>query len=236
MTTEAAMRLTTTRWPLMAVILLGVAADVRADLLLNGGFDIPTPGLSPPNYPTSISGPSGGGPSGPASADHCLLFNSRDPTTSTELLNSTDPSGGGFMIHLTTNSNTTDPVNSFFNGLEQGFPAQTGATTASVDVFVLSGPVLLALFANDGATLLVPFILSSTTNQWETLSITVPAVSNPNLLVIFSESTSGLGEFYADNASVTSVASVPEPSTLALATVAGLAGLGCLWRRRRRAA
>src|SRR5262245_43186931 len=191
MTTEAAMRLTTTRWPLMAVILLGVAADVRADLLLNGEFDTPTRGLSAPNYPTSISGPSGGGPSGPASADHWLLFNSRDATTSTELLNSTDPGGGGFMIHLTTQSNTTDPVNSFFNGLQQAFPPQTGDTTASVDVFVLSGPVILALFANDGAALLTPFILTSTTNQWETLSITVPAGSDPNQLVLFSESTSG---------------------------------------------
>ena len=65
----------------------------------NGGFDTPTPGLTPPNYPTSITGVNAFGPS---SAESWNLFNSFDATTSTELLTSTDPAGGGFIIHLTT--------------------------------------------------------------------------------------------------------------------------------------
>ena len=39
------------------------------NLLLNGGFDTPTPGLSPPNYPTSISGMGASGPSSAADSD-----------------------------------------------------------------------------------------------------------------------------------------------------------------------
>ena len=120
------------------------------NLLQNGGFDTPTPGLSPPNYPTSITGANAFGPS---SAEDWTLFNSRDATTSTELLPSTDPLGSGFMIHLTSVTNTSDPTGSFFNGLQQGFATQSGAT-ASVNVFVLSGPVILALYAGDGSTLI----------------------------------------------------------------------------------
>ncbi len=176
-------------------------------VLMNGGFDTPTPGLSPPNYPTSISGPSSAGPS---SAESWTLFNSGDATTSTELLPTTDPHGIDLMIHLTSVSNTPDPTGSFFNGLQQGFPTVSGGT-ASVDVFVLSGPVILALYAGNGSTLLDD-TFSSTTNQWETLAVTAPAGTNPDLVVVYSYSTTGTGEFYADNAGVVATV-VPEPST-----------------------
>jgi hypothetical protein len=39
----------------LALLLLPLQAAL-GDLIQNGGFDTPTPGLSPPNYPTSISG------------------------------------------------------------------------------------------------------------------------------------------------------------------------------------
>jgi hypothetical protein len=182
------------------------------NLLQNGGFDIPTPGLSPPNYPTSITGASTFGAS---SALEWTLFNSRDATTSTELLPSTDPLGSGSMIHLTSVTNTADPNGSFFNGLQQGFTTQSGAT-ASVDVDVLSGPVILALYAGDGSTL-IGDAFSTTLNQWQTLSVPAPIGSDPNLIVIYSYSTTGTGEFYADNAVVTS--SVPEPASGVLALI-----------------
>ncbi len=193
------------------------------NLLQNGGFDTPTPGLSPPNYPTSITGANAFGPS---SAADWTLFNSRDATTSTELLPSTDPLGSGFMMHLTSVTNTSDPVGSFFNGLQQGFSTQSGAT-ASVDVDVLSGPVILALYAGDGSTLIC-FLYISTVDQWQTVSITAPTGSDPNLIVLYSGSTTGSGEFYADNAVVTS--SVPEPASGVLALI-GISATA-LWMRK----
>jgi len=195
-----------------------------ADLLQNGGFDTPTPGLSPPNYPTSISGAD---VSGLSSAEYWTLFNSFDATTSTELLPSTDPLGGGSMIHLTSLTNSSDPDGSFFNGLQQSFATQSGAT-ASVDVFVLSGPVILALYAGDGSTL-ISDTFSSTTDQWQTLTVTAPTGSDPNLFILYSYSTTGAGEFYADSASV---AAVPEPSTGLLALIG--AAVATLWVRTAR--
>ena len=134
-------------------------------LIQNGGFDTPTPGLTPPNYPTSISGAGVGGPS---SAEFWTLFNNFSTTTSTELLPSTDPNGSGFMIHLT--STPTSGSFSFFNGLQQAFPTQSGGS-ASVDVDVLSGVVFVALYANDGGTLLDQSF-STVNNQWQTLTVT----------------------------------------------------------------
>lgn len=202
----------------------GTASPAWGDLIQNGGFDTPTPGLSPPNYPTSISG---AGVFGAASADQWTLFNSRDATTSTELLPTTAPSGSGLMLHLTTVTNTTDPLGSFFNNVQQVFPTQSGPTIASVDVFVLSGPVALGLFTGFGGTAILPFAISTTTNQWETLTVTVPAGMNPNLIAIISESVSGTGEFYIDNARV---AAVPEPASGLLALIGMSAA--ALWFRK----
>ena len=199
------------------------------NILLNGGFDIPTPGLSPPNYQTSITGASARGVS---SAEDWSLYNNFNATTSTELLPSTDPLGSGYMIHLTSVSNTSDPTGSFFNGLQQSFPMVPGGT-ASVDVDVLSGPVILALYAGNGSTL-IAYTLSTATNQWETLMVTAPVGSNPNLVILYSYSTSGTGEFYADGA-VAAATAAPEPSTWILALL-GLLGVGfynrgdlCAW-------
>jgi hypothetical protein len=213
---------------LAAVAACCLQSSARAgNLLMNGGFDTPTSGLTPPNYPTSISGANA---FGPASAADWTLFNSRDATTSTELLTSTDPAGGGYMIHLTSTTNTTDPVQSFFNGLQQGFATQSTLTTASVDLNIVSGPVLLALYAGDGSTL-INFQYYSTTGTWFTASITAAAGTDPNLFVLYSGSQSGTGEFYADNASVTAAA-VPEPTGGVLALI-GMS-IAVVWVRRAR--
>jgi hypothetical protein len=53
------------------------ASAWAGNLLVNGGFDTPTPGLSPPNYPTSISGAGASGLS--SAADWTLLGDA--PTT-----------------------------------------------------------------------------------------------------------------------------------------------------------
>jgi hypothetical protein len=137
------------------------------------------------------------------------------------------------MIHLTTVTNTSDPVNSFFNGLQQGFATQSGTTTFSVDVFVLSGPVTALFFAGNGSTpILSSQTFSTTTNQWETLTATAPAGTNPNLFVLDSYSTSGRGEFYADNAVVTAITAIPEPTSGLLAPI-GMSATA-LWVRKTR--
>ncbi len=197
---------------LAALAACGLPAPARAGgLLQNGGFDTPTPGLSPPNYPASISGVGVGGPS---SAEYWTLYNNFDATTSTELLPSTDPMVGGYMIHLT--STPTSGSFSFFNGLQQAFPMQSGGT-ASVDVNVLSGIVLVALYANDGGTF-IDQASSTVNNQWQTLTVTAPAGSNPDLIAIYTYNGAANtgGEFYADGAGVQSV---PEPSTGVLALI-----------------
>jgi hypothetical protein len=214
---------------LAAIAACFLPSSARAgNLIQNGGFDTPMSGLTPPNYPTSISG---AGASGPSSAESWTLFNNFDATTSTELLPTTDPTGSlPYMIHLTSVTNTSDPNGSFFNGLQQGFATQSTLTTASVDVDVLSGPVILALYAGDGSTL-INFVISTTTNQWSTLSVSAAAGTDPNLVILYSYSTTGTGEFYADNASVTA-ASVPEPASGVLALF-GMSALA-LWLRKAR--
>jgi hypothetical protein len=203
------------------------------NLLTNGGFDTPTAGLSSQNnFFTSITGQFA---SGPSSAADWTLFNGYPATTSTELLKTTDPTGSGYMIHVT--SVPSDPQSfAFFNGLQQGFAAQSGvAVTVSVDIYALQGPVFVGLFANGGGTLLTPYASDSIIGQWETVTFTVPAgttpSTEPNLIAIYNyNGTAGAtGEFYADNASVTSV---PEPSSVFL-TLIGMSGTA-LWVRKTR--
>jgi len=204
----------------VAIALCCVPSSAWAgNLLLNGGFDTPTPGLSPPNYPTSISG---AGASGFSSAADWTLFNGQPITTSSELLPTTDPinPSNPFMIHVTSVPTTGNFT--AFSGLEQGFATQVGVpVTASVDVDVLQGSILLGIYANNGGTLL-NFI---TTNilGWQTLTVTQPAStdpnSEPNLIVIYSDNfaANATNEFYADSASLT--AAVPEPSSGLLALI-----------------
>jgi hypothetical protein len=188
-------------------------------LLTNPGFDTPTPGLTPPNYTASISGPSGGLP-GVSSADGWYLYNNSSETTTSELLTSTDPMGGGYMISVSTPGHS--------NGLEQHFSTVSEAT-ASIDIYVLSGNAWLALYSNDGNTLLAS-VTSTTTNQWQTLALNV-ASGNPDTFAVYS-SPGGGASFYADNAQVMS-ASVPEPSSVTLAIIAVLPVIG-YWCRKRR--
>jgi hypothetical protein len=200
------------------------------NVLQNGGFETPTPGLSPPNYPTSITGQFA---SGPSSAADWTLFNGEDATTSTELLPSTDPTGAGLMIHVT--SVPTAPANfTAFNGLQQAFPTQSGAVTVSVDIDVLQGSVFVGLFANDGGTLLMPFKTIGTPDQWQTVTFTMPAGTEPNLIAIYSDNfTAGAtDEYYADNAVVSAAQAVPEPSSGVLAVI-GMSATA-LWVRKAR--
>lgn len=196
--------------PASRVILLAAAlvtaGSAKANLLTNGGFD------SPYGSSTSISGV---GSSGPSAAAGWYLYNNSSPLTTSELLASTNPrAGSGNMIHVTTGGTA--------NGLYQLF-AQQPATSASVDVFVLSGTVRFYLFTNGGLTALSS-IASTTTGVWETLTLNLTS-GNPYEIVLYSDNPSG-ANFYADHASVPAempVNSVPDGGlTVALLGIAGL--------------
>jgi hypothetical protein len=140
---------------------LTTSSAFGGNLLTNPGFDVPTPGLTPPNYPASVSVV---GSAVPASADAWGLYQNNPGTTTSELLTSTDPSGGGYMIHVTTPGSA--------DGLFQFFANPTGVTTGTVDLFVLSGIVNLEFWNNNGNNFLGG-VSSTTTNHWQTLTLKV---------------------------------------------------------------
>ena len=201
----------------LTAIAFGLTASsaFATQLLTNPGFDTPTPGLTPPTYFTSITGLSGG-VGAVASAEGWGLYNNTAGTTTSELLPTIDPAGSGYMIHVTTPGAA--------DGLYQFFTNASSHPTASVDLYVLSGVVNLEYWNNGGNTFLGS-VSSTTTNQWQTLSLALTGVI-PTEIVIY-DGNSG-SAFYADNASVISV---PEPATLSL----GLVGAAALRLRRARA-
>jgi hypothetical protein len=167
--------------------------------ITNPGFDTPTPNLAPPNFATSITGNNS---SGASSAFDWTLENQSAPTTSTELLPSTDPSGGGFMIHMTSTGSHNDLFQTF---------DQTLQTTASVDIFVLSGTVGFAL-ADTTFEIIRASTTSTEVGQWETL--TLGPIGPVNDILLFTGP--GGADFFADNVQLPAIASVPEPSSLTL--------------------
>jgi len=186
------------RYSFAALVILGLAWAGRAGIIVNDGFDAPLGDLTPPNYPTSLTGDDVASPS---SADGWNLYNNRYTTTSSELLPTTDPYGSGYMIHITTGAQDC--------GVYRAFPQQSQAS-ASVDVFVVSGVATLFLF--HGPVDLLARVDSTTTGRWETL--TLPSVGGgPNQFVLYSGPAGG-AEFYADRASVPAATPIPEPGAL----------------------
>ncbi len=206
-------------------LLFAAVGQAKADLILNPGFETPQPGLSPPNYPTSITGDQA---NGVASAANWNLFNNANVTTTSELLPSTDTLsfGGVYMEHITTGPGGSDHPGGG-NGLYQFITPVTNFD-AGFDVYVLSGQVKVSFFTDDGQTE-VASVVSTTQNQWERLSLG-PINASIDEVVIYSNDIAS--DFYVDNASISPV---PEPTSL---TLLGLTSLGIAaygWRRRRKA-
>jgi hypothetical protein len=115
-----------------------------------------------------------------------------EPTTTTELIPSTCPSGGTNMIHVKTNGNR--------NGIGQNFVLEinTGPITsiASAWIYVTNGKVGIGT-GNQGNTHLDAF--SSKINTWEFLEST-NGVSPANSFIVHSVTSEA--EFYVDNATV----------------------------------
>lgn len=156
------------------------------NLLTDPGFDTPTPGLSSPNYPTSVVG---AGAHGPASASGWRLFDYVGVTVSSQLLPTTDPQGSGYMIDVASGYNP-----SLYDEVYQDFGPVTSAS-ASIDLYVVSGSATLFLDPAAG-TSTVAEATDTTIGKWVTLSLPLTG-GNPAEFIV---STGSGGEFYADNA------------------------------------
>ena len=198
-------------WRSLTVSLSICAAAFSGAQIANGSFDIPNPLLSGPNYATSNPGIGNGGTS---SAESWFMWNNSATVTDTELLSSTDPFGGGTMLHVTT------------SGADNGVFSLLGSATtdsASVRVFVLSGSVVLSSYSSSGHVL-HGTISSSSSGVWETLFLS-PAANPFDELTIYSGPNGG--DFYLENASL---GVVPEPATVLILW----SGVGAVIRRLRK--
>ena len=201
---------------LLAAAVMACSAAQAGNLLLNAGFDTPQSGLSPPNYPTSLSVLSP--PDAPSSAADWSIWNNTLTTTSTELLPSTDPTGAGFMAHVTSGA--------YENGLYQ-FVTANSVDFVSVDVYLLSGTFELGLGRNG---FYESTAKTSTLDQWVHLTASIPTTIGDEIFLYSTNSAAA--EFYVDNAYA---GTVPEASTWAM-MLAGFAGLGFAgWRRAQEA-
>ena len=191
----------------VALIVSVAGSQANAGGLLNGGFDTPTPGLSAPNYEASVTAANAKTPS---SAEHWVLENSLAgrATTSSALLASTDPDGGGYMLHFSTTGSPGE--------IGQIFDLGSGPqkATASIDVLVLSGVAKIS-FNNDVVTV-------HPSQNWQTINLGLTEAGPFSDFIIGTNAT-GVN-CYLDNASVTAAGTVPEPSSLCLGML-GLLGM-----------
>lgn len=225
----------TARFTIFKRLLLGLlgagvmSASAHANLLLNSNFD--TVGASGSLVTTS-------GVSNSSSAADSWFQYTVVPAgyLTTELLTSTDPFGGGNMLHVTTDSGVWPGVTSAGNGFAQLFslPPAVGRqvlanATLSFDIDVVSGSVTGALtnIIGDGFIDIANNTFGPTAG-WVHITEHAPVGVLADG-VAFETLTRGQGagfgaNYYVDNLAVTSSA-VPVPASLAL-IFAGLAGLG----------
>jgi hypothetical protein len=105
-------------------------AEARAgNQLLNPGFDTPS-GLGPTSFTEQSP------PGQPSVALDRSVWNNSLATTTSDLVPSTDPSGGGSAGHIVTGG----PENGFYQ-----FVADNSVDFVSVDVYLLSGTFELGL-------------------------------------------------------------------------------------------
>jgi hypothetical protein len=165
------------------------------NLISNPGFEKPAAGV-PPGTPVTFTTCLEDG--GSAAADWTVWLNTCDTSISTELIPSTAPSGGKFMLHVVTNGNG--------NGIFQDFAKQT-KTLSSVWVFVNSGCVGMGT-GNAGDTLQSDE-MTCETGSW--IQFKAPSGQSPASEFIVYEvevalRSGALGppgaDFYVDNVSV----------------------------------
>lgn len=98
------------------------------------------------------------------------------------------------------------------NGKDRIYLDSLHKYTISTDVYVLSEKIRLDVRAYDsaGTQLSVKRLESSTRNQWETLSITIPAVSGVSYIKVYVQTSSKLpAEGYIDNVKIIDLGEIP---------------------------
>jgi hypothetical protein len=209
----------TTRTSFVAIaVLVFFVPHARAALLTNGGFDTVGPAGSPM---TSIG--QAFDPSAAAGWEQYAIVPSSYFVS--ELLPTTDPTGSGSMMHVITTAGDWPPAE-FGNGFEQFFTTLNSAVF-SFDLYVVSGQVTGGLvLASSGAY--VDYPTFGPTGGW--IHVTDHSTLPVNDVAFETLTLTGGAEYYVDNAVLSAV---PEPSSLAIAGIAILAGL-CQFKTRRR--
>lgn len=155
-----------------------------AELLVNGDFEAPA------GAATVLAGASVPGPS---AAPGWTTWNNVDAVTTTDILPSTAPNGGSWMLHVCTTGQDC--------GLVQQYQA-TGSgpedVVSSVSVFVVRGQI--GMGTGNGGDTHDTDAVSTATGTWEQL--TAPnGVSPANEFIVYAVSAGGAC-YYVDNASV----------------------------------
>ena len=179
---------------LFVVITLLVSFSVTSllaatNLLLNPGFEIPATGVVPPAF-VSYTNYCAAGNS--AAADWTIYVNECGSDIATQLLPSTLPNGGNYMLHLVTNGGG--------NGIVQSGTFNRPKTLSSIWVFINSGCV--GFGTGNGGDTSETDEMSCLTGHW--IHLQVPnGVSPANEVIIYSlpnpfNGTTG-ADFYLDN-------------------------------------
>ena len=148
-------------------------------------------------------------------------FNAEDQNQWVDLTGTQDLGGGG-GIEQTISLTSGQYELSFYHGLS----GLNGERTTTVDVYV-NGNLLLSDTNADASV--------GSSIEWKHVTSVFTAVDGNNIIKFVNADSSSVPVNGLDNVSITSVSSVPEPSTLALF---GLGTLGCAignYRRRRMA-
>lgn len=169
------------------------------NLILNPGFEKPAVGV-PPGTPVTFATCDAVG--GSAAADWVVWINACGSNISTELVPSTAPGGGKYMLHVVTTGNG--------NGIVQNFASQT-KTLSSVWVYLNSGCIGMA--AGDGGNTLQTDEMTCETGSW--IQFKAPSGQTPAFEFIVYEVEvavrSGVlngppgADFYVDNVNVKAV-------------------------------
>lgn len=192
-------------WFVLSLGLLLFTAAVKpavANLLQNGGFETPADGVAPPTKVLVASCLVGS-----SSAAKVWTTWANDCTTTdfyTQLLPSTLPGGGKYMMHVHTNGGQT--LGQRGNGIVQDFTPNPAKTESAVWVFVNSGCVGFGT-GNGGETLQTDE-MTCVTGQW--IHFRVPNGVSPATEVIvyaigdLTQRQDGVGgaDFYVDRAVV----------------------------------